>query len=184
MLKLQYFGHRMLRTDSLEKFLMLEKIEGRRRRGWQRLRWLDGITDSMNMNFNKFQKIVMDTEAWRGAVLGVTKSEIWLSDWIISYYIHTYFKVRLSFHISYLQKLIFCVGNIEENDILIYFWWDCELEIKYFLKDGLAIHIKSLRKNIHLKKERWWSWWMLSSFPTMNTSNISMLTGNKLESGR
>ena len=111
MLKLQYFGHHMLRTDSLEKSLMLEKIEGRRRRGWQRLRWLDGITDSMNMNFNKFQKIVMDREAWRGAVLGVTKSETWLSDWIISYYIFTYFKVRLSFHISYLQKLIFCVGK-------------------------------------------------------------------------
>ena len=112
MLKLQYFGHHMLRTDSLEKSLMLEKIEGRRRRGWQRLRWLDGITDSMNMSFNKFQKIVMDREAWHDAVHGVPKSGTWLRDWTTTiYHIYTYFKVRLSFHISYLQKLIFCVGK-------------------------------------------------------------------------
>ena len=74
MLKLQYFGHHMLRTDSLEKSLTLVRMEGRRRRGLQRLRRLDGITDSMNMSFNKFWEIVMDREGWRGAVHGVAKS--------------------------------------------------------------------------------------------------------------
>ena len=87
-LKLQYFGHLMWRVDSLEKTLMLGGIGGRRRRGRQRMRWLDGGTDSMDMSLSEFQDLVMDREAWRAMIQGFTKSRTWLSNWTELNWIH------------------------------------------------------------------------------------------------
>ena len=118
-LMLQYFGHLMRRANSLEKILMLGKIEGRRRREWQRTRWLDGITNSMNMSMSKLWGIVKDREAWHATVHGISKSLIWLSYWTTTLSNHEFtmktFNSKATTQIVVTSLLIISVTLITHN---------------------------------------------------------------------
>ena len=107
-LKLQYFGHLMWSADSLEKILMLGKIEGKRRRGWQRMRWLDSLTDSTDMNLSKLQETVKDREAWHAAVHGIKMSWTWFSYWATTPRTPTFYTIHLTHQIlSYIINYCF-----------------------------------------------------------------------------
>ena len=127
--ELQYFGHLMQRADSFEKTLMLGKIEGRKRRGWQRMRWLDGITDTMDMGLGGLWELVMDREAWRTGVHGVAKGWTWLSDW--TELNGTYFYLFIYFESAMFNIMMHTAKSCDLKLNYIFNW---NFKCTYFIK--------------------------------------------------